>query len=100
MISRFSHFQEAILPASWAPLLDVLRGEIWVVPVLVASGLLASILILFEIYLLIHTLRSRHASSRRHLFLGQVMKTSCLFLAAFVARVALEPEPFEFLMNE
>ena len=62
------------MPASWAPLLDVLRGEIWVVPVLVSAGFLACILILFEIYLLVHTLRSRHASSRRHLFLGQVRK--------------------------
>ena len=67
--------QEAIFPASWAPFLDVLRGEIWVVPVLVAAGFIAFVLIIFEIYLLAHTFRSRHASSRRHLFLGQVRKT-------------------------
>jgi hypothetical protein len=66
------NYVEAIFPASWAPLLDVLRGEIWVVPILVAAGFLASVLIIFEIYLLVHTLRSRHSSSRRHLFLGQV----------------------------
>ena len=69
------NYVEAIFPASWAPFLDVLRGEIWVVPILVAAGFLAAVLIIFEIYLIAHTLRSRHASSRRHLFLGQVSKS-------------------------
>ena len=77
------------MPASWAPLLDVLRGEIWVVPVLVAAGFLACILILFEIYLLVHTLRSRHASSRRHLFLGQVRNPRNLLGGIFVVRLSM-----------
>ena len=62
-------------PSSWAPLLDVLKGEIWDVPILVAAGILACILIIFEISLLARTFRSKYASSRRHLFLGQVSIT-------------------------
>ena len=63
-------------PSSWAPLLDVLKGEIWDVPILVAAGILACILIIFEISLLARTFRSKYASSRRHLFLGQVSHSS------------------------
>ena len=64
-----------LLPASFEPLLRHLRGEIWVVPVLVASACLAVVLIVFEIYLVSQVVRSsrRHQyPSRRHLFLGQV----------------------------
>ena len=62
----------AMYPMSWAPLLEVLRGEVWDVPILVASGFLACILIIFEVSLLARTFRHKYASSRRHLFLGQV----------------------------
>lgn len=51
-----------LLPASFEPLLRHLRGEIWVVPVLVASACLAVVLIVFEIYLVSQVIRS----SRRH----------------------------------
>ena len=62
----------AIYPSSWAPFLEILKGEIWDVPILVAAGFLACILIIFEISLLARTFRHKYASSRRHLFLGQV----------------------------
>ena len=67
----------AIYPIAWAPLLEVLRGEVWDVPILVASGFLACILIIFEVSLLARTFRHKYASSRRHLFLGQVQCSYC-----------------------
>ena len=78
-----------LLPASFEPLLRHLRGEIWVVPVLVASGCLALVLIVFEIYLMSQVIRSsrRHQyPSRRHLFLGQMLILG-LFLCCTAAVV-------------
>lgn len=68
--------RQNLLPAGFEPLVKYLRGEIWVVPVLVASACLTLILIVFEIYLLAQVIRSsrRHQyPSRRHLFLGQML---------------------------
>ena len=76
-------------PSSWAPLLDVLKGEIWDVPILVAAGILACILIIFEISLLARTFRSKYASSRRHLFLGQVSITLLIAYSKSLFSVAL-----------
>ena len=71
-ITYKQNVNHAMYPMSWAPLLEVLRGEVWDVPILVASGFLACILIIFEVSLLARTFRHKYASSRRHLFLGQV----------------------------
>ena len=89
----------AIYPSSWAPFLEILKGEIWDVPILVAAGFLACILIIFEISLLARTFRHKYASSRRHLFLGQVkvFHVSFSFLVllfwTFLVRFSGPPTP-------
>ena len=83
-----------LLPASFEPLLKHLRGEIWVVPVLVASGSLAIILIVFEIYLVSQVVRSsrRHQyPSRRHLFLGQMLIIGLLLCCTAAVVYTLKP---------
>ena len=83
-----------ILPSGFEPLLRYLRGEIWVVPVLVASACLAAILIVFEIYLVSQVVRSsrRHQyPSRRHLFLGQMLIMGLLLCCAAAVVYTLKP---------
>jgi hypothetical protein len=63
-----------LLPASFEPLLRHLRGEIWVVPVLVAAGCLTVVLLVFEIYLIAHVVRStrRHQVQDSHVLAHQI----------------------------
>ena len=84
----------SFLPSSFEPLVDVLRGELWVVPVLVASACLSLILIIFEIYLLVQALRERRnhrPASRRHLFLGQTLLFGLLMCTGMSVMYTLKP---------
>ena len=84
----------SFLPESFDPFVDVLRGEVWVVPILVASCFLVLIIVIFEIYLILQSLRerrNRRPASRRHLFLGQILLLGLLICAAMAVMHALKP---------
>jgi hypothetical protein len=89
-----SYNRANIIPSGFEPLLRYLRGEIWVVPVLVASACLAAVLIVFEIYLVLQVVRSsrRHQyPSRRHLFLGQMLIMGLLLCCCAAVVYTLKP---------
>ena len=84
----------SFLPESFDPFVNVLRGEVWVVPILVASCFLVIVIIIFEIYLILQSLRERRhrrPASRRHLFLGQVLLLGLLLCATMAVMHALKP---------
>ena len=84
----------SFLPESFDPFVNVLRGEVWVVPILVASSFLVVIILIFEIYLILQSLRERRhrrPASRRHLFLGQVLLLGLLLCATMAVMHALKP---------
>ena len=84
----------SFLPESFDPFVNVLRGEVWVVPILVASCCLVLILIIFEIYLILQSLRERRhrrPASRRHLFLGQILLLGLLLCSAMAVMHSLKP---------
>ena len=64
------------------------------VPILVASSFLVVIILIFEIYLILQSLRERRhrrPASRRHLFLGQVLLLGLLLCATMAVMHALKP---------
>ena len=84
----------SFLPDSFDPFVNVLRGEVWVVPILVASCFLFLMIVIFEIYLILQSLRERRhrrPASRRHLFLGQILLLGLLLCAAMAVMHALKP---------
>ncbi|XP_059091739.1 uncharacterized protein LOC131887207 isoform X1 [Tigriopus californicus] len=70
-------------------LTDILRGEIWVIPIVVASLVLVGILLIFEAYLVIKSIRSN--PSRRHLFLGQMLMLGLLTCCAMAICLGIKP---------
>ncbi len=72
-------------------LLDFLRGEVWVIPLLVSACALAAVLVVFEIYLVSKSLAS--TPSRRHLFLGQTLMLGLVLCCATAAVISLKPTP-------
>ena len=74
-----------------AYLLDFLRGEIWVIPVLVAAGSLMSVLLIFEIFLISKAITAN--PSRRHLFLGQMLMMGLMLCCAMTVVISLKPTP-------
>ena len=84
----------SFLPESFDPFVNVLRGEVWVVPILVASCFLVLVIVIFEIYLILQSLRerrNRRPASRRHLFLGQILLLGLLLCAAMAVIHGLKP---------
>ena len=75
-------------------MVEALREELWVVPVLVASACLGLIIVIFEVYLIVYTVRERRRhrpASRRHLFLGQTLLIGLLFCSAMAVAYTLKP---------
>ena len=84
----------SFLPESFDPFVNVLRGEVWVVPILVAACFLFIVIIIFEIYLVLQSFRERRhrrPASRRHLFLGQILLLGLLLCAAMAVMHGLKP---------
>ena len=72
-----------------AEFFEFLRGEIWVIPIIVASASLIVVLLIFEIYLISKSIAAN--PSRRHLFLGQTLMLGLLACCAMAVVVALKP---------
>eukprot|EP00095_Tigriopus_kingsejongensis_P007516 snap_masked-scaffold103_size370364-processed-gene-1.3 protein:Tk07516 transcript:snap_masked-scaffold103_size370364-processed-gene-1.3-mRNA-1 annotation:"g-protein coupled receptor family c group 5 member c isoform x2" len=70
-------------------LTDILRGEIWVIPIVVASLVLVGILLIFEVYLVFKSIRAN--PSRRHLFLGQMLMLGLFSCCAMAICLGIKP---------
>ena len=62
--------------ATYKELLKHFKKEVWVIPVLIASGIIILILTIYEIFLLAKAVNKN--PSRRHLFLGQMLLAGLL----------------------
>ena len=72
-------------------LLKFLRGEIWVIPVLVGAGALVVVLFIFEVYLISKSISTN--PSRRHLFLGQMLMVGLVLCCGMTVVATLRPTP-------
>ena len=70
-------------------MLSFLRSEVWVIPVVVAAGALASVLLIFEIYLISKAITAN--PSGRHLFLGQMLMLGMLLSCVMAAVLSMKP---------
>ena len=62
--------------ATYKELLKHFKKEVWVIPVLIASGIIILVLTIYEIFLLAKAVNNN--PSRRHLFLGQMLLAGLL----------------------
>jgi len=84
---------DLITPAlpSYKELLKHFKKEIWVLPVLIAAGIIILVLTIFEIFLLAKAINKN--PSRRHLFLGQMLLAGLLACSGMAVVYTLKPTP-------
>jgi len=82
-----------IAPAlpSYKELLKHFKKEVWVIPVLIAAGIIILVLTIFEIFLLAKAINKN--PSRRHLFLGQMLLAGLLACSGMAVVYTLKPTP-------
>jgi len=84
---------DVITPAlpSYRELLKHFKKEVWVIPVLIAAGIIILVLTIFEIFLLAKAINKN--PSRRHLFLGQMLLAGLLACSGMAVVYTLKPTP-------
>jgi len=84
---------DVIAPAlpSYRELLKHFKKEVWVIPVLIAAGIIILVLTIFEIFLLAKAINKN--PSRRHLFLGQMLLAGLLACSGMAVVYTLKPTP-------
>lgn len=84
---------DVITPAlpSYKELLKHFKKEVWVIPVLIAAGIIILVLTIFEIFLLAKAINKN--PSRRHLFLGQMLLAGLLACSGMAVVYTLKPTP-------
>ena len=75
--------------ATYKELLKHFKKEVWVIPVLIAAGIIILILTIYEIFLLAKAVNKN--PSRRHLFLGQMLLLGLLACSAMAVVYTLKP---------
>ena len=75
--------------ATYKELLKHFKKEVWVIPVLIAAGIIFLILTIYEIFLLAKAVNKN--PSRRHLFLGQMLLAGLLACSAMAVVYTLQP---------
>ncbi|KAI5716697.1 hypothetical protein M8J76_010802 [Diaphorina citri] len=70
---------------------NILRREVWVMPLFVLSFLTMTLIAMFEVFVLCKTWKT--TPSRRHLLLGQMLLLGLFICAAVSAVILLEPSP-------
>lgn len=83
-----SFVQRSFAPTSSV---NILRREVWVVPLFVLSFLTMTLIAMFEVFVLCKTWKT--TPSRRHLLLGQMLLLGLFICAAVSAVILLEPSP-------
>lgn len=71
---------------------QILRKEIWTLPVLISASISMFLMLVFEIFVLCKA--SRTTPSRRHLFLGQMLLLGLFSCSALAALLTATPTPF------
>jgi hypothetical protein len=72
-------------------ILSSLRDEEWVLPVVIIASTTILLIVTFEVYILLKSLRIKH--SRRHLFLGQILMAGLLCCAVMSIVYTMKPTP-------
>ena len=75
--------------ATYKELLKHFKKEVWVIPVLIAAGIIILILTIYEIFLLAKAVNKN--PSRRHLFLGQMLLAGLLACSGMAVVQTLLP---------
>ena len=75
--------------ATYKELLKHFKKEVWVIPVLIAAGIIILILTIYEIFLLAKAVNKN--PSRRHLFLGQMLLAGLAACSAMAVVLTLRP---------